>query len=612
MRFARLLCSLSVAFLLACETELLEPTPMGEEQTPVRDEPTQVTPTPQPPAPPEPPPPAPPPPPPPIKPQPPPPPPPPPPVPEAQRPFVLPPVQQSLQDYELVMPPGVLERFLADKLTPEQDAIFRCNGVSYPVKVRLRGASARDFPKKSWNVEFEGGARFEGRKSLNLVAEYADATMLAEKLAYDVLAALRVPAPRAKYVRLRVNGHQEGVFLDIEQVDKSFLKAHEFPDDDATIYRAGWKDTELKLRSWKVPYQGDWKQKTNESKPAEAALDEVLYAINRTPEPELPGALERHMELEWYLRSMVMDALMANNYIEDSESYFIHDRVTGRWVYVAWDLNNVDARWWHEIPLVEEQVPIYKHPLFPFTLTDGAVATRYQHRKSVHPGYLPVFSNLGTRVVMNPALRERLVARLDKALEELFTLEVMGAHIDKLHALLAPHMAEDPYMDNTKFQKGRVWMRDFVRLRRAFVLKELERYRTSTHGLVLEALDAREGWVELGNRGTRPVSLGGLVLTTNLRRSIPELLRPEIPGQTPEAPPSYGPPAGSVLPELTLAPGERVRFSATGLGLTFTPDGELGVFDGQSVVGMKDVLFYGKLPDGKYYERANDGRWQVR
>jgi spore coat protein H len=67
-----------------------------------------------------------------------------------------------------------------------------------------------------------------------------------------------------------------------------------------------------------------------------------------------------------------------------------------------------------------------------------------------------------------------------------------------------------------------------------------------------------------------------------------------------------------VLSEHTLAPGERVRFTASELGLTFTPDGEMGVFDGQSVVGMKDVLFYGTLPAGKRYERASDGAWEVR
>jgi spore coat protein H len=594
MKLARLLTSLSVALLLACGPEVrsppvvTDPPPLQESPDPPNPPPPEPEPTPPPEPTPEPPPPSPEP-----------PPPPPPPTPEAQRRFVLPPVQEEVQEYELLMPPGLLERFLADKYTPEQDAIFRHAGVSYPVKVRLRGASARDFPKKSWNVDFEKG-RFEGRTSLNLVAEYADATLLAEKLAYDVLAAMRVPAPRTRYVRLRINGEYQGVFLDIEQVNKSFLRAHDFADHDASIYRAGWKDTELKLRSWKAPYQGEWQKKNNKKEPFDA-LDEVLHVINRTPEPELPQALARHMELEGYLRSMTMDVLMSNNFVEDSESYLIHDRVTKRWVYVPWDLNNVDARWWY--PITEPR-PKYKHPLFPFTLTDETVARRYEDRLGLgYQGYLPVFSNLGTRVVMNPELRARLVALIEKSLDELFTLEVMGAHIDRLHALIAPHMRDDPYMDYSKFLAGRAFMREFVRLRRAFILDELERYEGQRPGLVLEALDAREGWVELRNRGQTPVSLGGLVLTTHLRRSIPGLLA--LPD---------GRPAGVVLRPRTLVPDERVRLTAAELGLSFAPEGEVGLFNGRSVAGMMDLLFYGELPAGGRYERADDraGHWRVR
>ncbi|OJH39304.1 CotH kinase family protein [Cystobacter ferrugineus] len=533
----------------------------------------------------------------------------PPPAPDEQRPFVLPAVQRSVQAYEILFPPGVMEMFYKDKNTPEQDAIFRYEGVDYPVKVRLRGASARDFPKKSWNVSFEKDSPFEGRTSLNLVAGYSDASMLAEKIAFDLLAAMRVPAAKVKFVRLSLNGKPEGVFLDIEQINKPFLRAHDFRDTDASIYRAGWKDTEFKLRSWKVPYQGDWQKKTNEKKEGHEALDEVLAVINRTPEPELPEALARAMDLEGYLRSMVMDALMANNYIEDSESYFIHDHVTKRWVYVAWDLNNVDARWWYQMARGPDLVPIYAQPLYSFTLGNPEVANRYRDRKGIHPGYLPVFSNLATRIVMNPELRARLEAHLDKAMRELFTMEVMGPYIDQLHAVIAPYMAEDPYMDHAKFEEGDEFIKEFVRLRRAFVLEELERIKAHQPGVVLEALDAKAGWVELRNRGTTPVNLGGRVLTTNLRRNIPALLQAE-PTAAPRE--QAGKRVGTVLAARTLAPGARVRLTAAELGLTFTPEGEIGLFDGQSVSGLKDALFYGKLPNGQHYERAEDGTWRTR
>ncbi|MBM7118231.1 CotH kinase family protein [Archangium primigenium] len=537
--------------------------------------------------------------------------PPPAPVPDESKAFLLPDVQKTVRQYELIMPESVRQQFYADKNTPEQPAIFRCDGVDYPVLVRLRGASARDFPKKSWNVSFEGDTRFEDRTSLNLVAGYSDASMLAEKIAFDLLTAMRVPAASVTFVRLSINGQNEGVFLDIEQINKAFLRAHNFADKDASIYRAGWKDTELKLRSWKVPYQGDWKKKTNEKKENDDALEAVLAVINRTPEPQLVSALEKHMDIEGYVRSMVMDALMANNYVEDSESYFIFDHFKGQWFYAAWDLNNVDARWWYPLEMGPDLVPHYRQPLYSFTLGSTEISKRYNERKSIHPGYLPVFSNLATRVVLNPVLRARLEARLDKALAELFTLEVMGPYIDELHAVISPYMAQDPYMSYAKFQGGRTFMRDFVRLRRAHILKERERLRALPQGVVIEALDAQAGWVELRNRGTQAQELNGLMLTTNLRRAVPALLVPE-PTATPPEQAAAGLPVGKTLTTRVLAPGERVRLDAASLGLTFAPEGELGLFDGQSVSGLKDAFFYGRLADGRHYARDEDGTWRVR
>ncbi|WP_223635346.1 CotH kinase family protein [Corallococcus sp. EGB] len=526
------------------------------------------------------------------------------PVPEVQRPYTLPKVQTSLPEYALIMPPEVLERFKAEPLTGEQDATFQANGKTYPVKVRLRGASSRYFDKKSWNVSFADGDKFEGRTSLNIIAEYADASMIAEKIAFDLLAAMRVPASKATFVRLSVNGQYEGVFLEVEQVNKAFVKARQFPDDDATIYRTGWKDTEFK--TWKVPYQGDWQKKTNEKEPDDA-LWEVLDVINHTPEPQLVAALEKNLEIESYVRSMVLDALMSNNYVEDSESYFMHDDITGRWRYVPWDLNNVDSRWWYT-NTVEDQTAStsnMKHPLFNFTLLDGWVEKMYQQRKleqQSYPGYLPVFSNLGTRVVLNPVLRARLEARLDKALDELFTSQVMDPYIDQLHALINDSMREDPYMDYAKFAAGKAYMKRFVSVRRDFVMAEVKRLKAQQSTLVLEAFDPREGWVEVGNHGTQAVSLQGMTLTTNLRVSL---------AGGDYAPARVKAPVGAVLGDTTVAPGQTVRLTAAALGITFPSKGEVGLFDGSSVVGMKDALFYGELPSGQYYARGKDG-WEIR
>ncbi|MFY0574309.1 CotH kinase family protein [Cystobacter fuscus] len=153
---------------------------------------------------------------------------------------------------------------------------------------------------------------------------------------------------------------------------------------------------------------------------------------------------------------------------------------------------------------------------------------------------------------MNPELRARLEARLDKALRELFTMEVLGPYIDQLHEVIAPYMALDPYMDHAKFEEGDEFIKEFVRLRHEFILKELARMKAQKPGVVLEALDAKAGWVELRNRGTTPVNVGGWVLTTNLRRNIPALLQAE-PTAAPRE--QAGRPVGTVLAARTLAPG---------------------------------------------------------
>ncbi|AGC44128.1 hypothetical protein MYSTI_02812 [Myxococcus stipitatus DSM 14675] len=593
MTRSRLLLCLPVMWMWACDSGApatsVPPTPPAAEEPPPRP--------PEPPPPPVQPPPPPPVQPPPVQ-------PPPPQETEVQRRFELPAVQASVQEYELIIPEATMRRFEADIWTPEQDAVFKAQGTAYPVKVRLRGASARSFPKKSWNVSFEKNVRFEGRTSLNLVAEYADASMLAEKMAFDLLAAMRVPAPRAKYVRLKLNGHYEGVFLDIEQVNKAFLKAHDFADTDATIYRCGWKDCELK--TWRVPYQGEWTKKTNERE-SNDPLIAMLDLINHTPEPDLPAALEKHLQLEHYLRSMVLDALMSNNFVEDSESYFLYDRAVAKWSYVPWDLNNVDARWWYPATVEDMRGSSnnMRHPLFNFTLTDAWVDKMYQQRKletGSYPGYLPVFSNLGTRVVMHPELRERLGARLEKAMEELFTPAVMDPYIDKLHRLIDNDMRADPHMDHGRFAAGREYMKRFVKERRAFVQKDWARMEARISPLVFEAFDPSAGWVEIGNRGEEALSLQGMVLTTNLRVSLAG-------GE--HAPTLARPPLGAVLPQVSVAPGKRVRLKLSELGIRLAPKGEVGLFDGKSVIGVKDLLFYGELPTGQQYTRGDKG-WEVR
>lgn len=518
--------------------------------------------------------------------------------------FEFPELQTEVPHYELFIPPETLAKFEADPYLDEQPALLVVGKQEHEVGVRLRGSSARFFPKKSWRIEFPKGKKFDGRRKHNLIAEFQDRTMMTEKLAYDLMLAMGLPAPRTQYVRLSLNGQYQGVYLDIERVDDSFAEAHGFEDEDPTIYRCGAKDCEMKL--WRTDYQQDWQKETNESEGGKEDIQALMHVINRTPEPDLPRVLAEHLELERYLRTLAVEVLVSNNIAEDSQSYLIHDRKTGKWTYVAWDLNNNDARWWPTYGL--SMKPVVEHPLIPFSLTDGWVAKMYAKRAG-RPGFLPTFSNLNTRIVYNPELRGRLAELIQKGLTELFDPAVLHPRLEAMHALIAPHMEADPYLHLgpegqpdpdglAKFHEGLPFLKAYAESRAKFIGSELDRLQAAPQTLRLSAVSPSEGWVELHNPTEQPRSLSGLVLSADLRRTIPALRHPGT---------------STVLPELQVPPQGTVRLTRETLGFTLPLEGELGLFDGQTVTGALDVLFYGALPPGSFYVRADaSSPWQSR
>ena len=508
---------------------------------------------------------------------------------DAAAPFALPPLQADVRLYELEVDPADLAAMAADPDSDElRKAVFVIDGRRVPALLRYRGNSSRDWPKKSYRVEFPDDTGFDGRHKLNLVSEWKDCTLMVEKLGYDLLAALGVPAPRATYVRLQINGEYQGVYLDLERVDKTFTAAHGFPDDDPTIYRCGRKDCEMRRYGVRAEFQKDWEKKTNEGED-DLGLETLLCAINAAPEPELPEVLDAHLELELYLRSMVADALISNDVIEDSRSYLVHDAVLRRWHYVIWDLNNSTTR--YQPGSRVGTLAHVDHPLFSYSVFDAWSEQAYQERIAKDPDrdWHPLFSNLNTRIAFHPGLRERFLARLEAAMGTLFTPETFGARVDEIHALLAPWIPGDANVYPEKFADGPRYLKDYLARRTDFLRAEIARYRAAPAGVELAEFDPQKGQVALSNRGPDTVDLSGWTLTTDLRRRP----APNLSGN--------------------LGPGVTRYFDLAALGLETGPEGELGLWRGPALPDVVDVLFLGGLDPGRRYVRdAHDATgWHV-
>jgi spore coat protein H len=512
----------------------------------------------------------------------------------APRPGEYPPVQTRIPVFDLQIAQADLDKLEANPESNERvPVVVVLDGVSAPGRMRYRGASTRTLPQKSFKIELDPGYEFADRDHFELLAEWYDSGKLTEKFAVDLFTAMGLPVPSARYVRVSINGKHNGLYLDMEHVGKDYLKHHGL-ERGASIYRCGHRNGELTLSPG--PYQTDFEKKTNEST-GRADLDALLAWVNRSDDADFEAKLERYVDLEAYLGNLAADALISNNIIEDSRSYWIHEHLRDRWQYTPWDLNNAQMLFWRTWR--PEDAPITNRWPQSFSLYDPWVQRIFEVRVAERPTQRPTWSVLNTRIWDRPALRARILAKLEAALAGPFSEAKANAHIDALWALVGPELAADPYVSPAHVAQARGFLKRYVRERRAYLLETLNTLKAHGSGpLVIRELNAgSSGYIELYNRGTTPLSLEGYELTNDLR----SLTRHR-------------------LPAFSLAPGQGLRLMATGntaAGPTHLPftlsreGGEVGLFDGKRlsaagkvrVYAPEDAVYYGPLPRGTVYGR---------
>src|SRR4051812_15295440 len=113
----------------------------------------------------------------------------------------------------------------------EVPATLVVDGKSYPnVGVHFRGMSSYMMvpagSKRSLNVSLDFAdpkQRLYGYKTLNLLNNHEDPTQLSTVL-YSHVSRQYVPAPKANLVKVVINGESWGVYTNVQQFDKVFLK----------------------------------------------------------------------------------------------------------------------------------------------------------------------------------------------------------------------------------------------------------------------------------------------------------------------------------------------------------------------------------------------------
>ena len=218
------------------------------------------------------------------------------------------------------------------------------------VGVHFRGASSYGMVsegfKRSLNLSLDiddSEQRLDGYKTLNLLNCNADDSFMSSVL-YSHVARQYLPAPKANFVRVVINGENWGVYANVQQFNKEFLSEN--------------YDTTKGTR-WKVPgsprgrggmeyngdniddYRGTFEIKSKDKDKAWEKLIHFCKMLNETPIEELPAAIEPLTDIDELLWFLALDVALINNdgYWVRSSDYSIYLDDEDRFHFIPHDMN---------------------------------------------------------------------------------------------------------------------------------------------------------------------------------------------------------------------------------------------------------------------------------
>jgi len=229
-------------------------------------------------------------------------------------------------------------------------ATLTVDGRTYPgVGVHFRGMSSYMMvsagSKRSLNLSLdltEKKQRLDGYKTLNLLNAHEDGTFMSSVL-YSEIARKHIPAPKANFVRVVINGENWGVYVNQQQFNKDFIqenyrtgkgarwKVRGSPMGQGGLDYAGEDPEEYKRRyTMKDGKDEDWQ-----------ALVKLCKTLSETPADQLQAALEPILDLEGALWFIALDCALMNGdgYWIRASDYTIYRDKDGKFHVIPGDMN---------------------------------------------------------------------------------------------------------------------------------------------------------------------------------------------------------------------------------------------------------------------------------
>ncbi len=270
-----------------------------------------------------------------------------------------------------------------------------------------------------------------GLRRLTLNNALQDPAYIGQCLVYRLFTKSGLAAPRCNFARVRVNGKDLGLYVNVESIDRSSL-ARRFKTADGNLFEGNMSDL-------RAGWMGSFVRKTNKRRGSSADLWRLASAVQR-PEKDLLAALDKLLDLDAFYNYWALEALVAqtDSYPYNGNNFYLYDDPTsGRFYFIPWGADQVMP----ELP--------------------AGAGTVY-----AMSALLPV------RLLAIDAARERYERTLRKLLAGVWNEQELLGRVDLMAKRIEPLV---PRAKLAAFKEATEHMRRFIRGRRRVVLAEIER-----------------------------------------------------------------------------------------------------------------------------------------
>jgi spore coat protein CotH len=386
---------------------------------------------------------------------------------------------------------------------------FREKGLKSNYGIRKTDSAIKPPAKVPFKIDLAEFAKrkYDGLKKINLQNGFSDPSFMRDKLSYNILREAGLKAPRSAYAKLYLNNKYWGLYLMVEQIDKTFLKQN-FSSKKGNLYKCIW-NTNLKwLGSEVTNYEShEMFKRTNKTKNNWSDFIHFIDIINNTPVAQVEDSVDAVFEIDDFLKSMAIDVLTANwdSYFDNGRNFYIYNNPdNNKFSWIHWDYNTAFS---------SKEMGMFRHRDAP------------PGRGGAKP--------LENCVYFNPNFRTEYLFKYLDILSNNFNTERLTQLINHFTTIISPVIPHEthPLFDNitTAFQNGTTSLKMYISNRATRMntktnnLLEKERDKNlmineimiSNTQTIADEANQYDSWIELYNPTETAISLKSFYLSVN-------------------------------------------------------------------------------------------------